>query len=238
MTEEGLAREVRGEALHMGDGFMSETHAAHFGSRCLLTHGLLVLALIGTAGPGAASTAGVEAKHRPASEQATSQLPAAKQTTLGLYVTAMEAYAMWREAPEKVKIIDVRTPEEFLFVGHAEMAWNIPVVTQTFQWDAEKKQFPMRPLADFVARARKVATPHDTLLVMCRSGGRGATAVNLLAQAGFTNVYNITDGMEGDAVKNPDSVFNGQRLVNGWKNSGLPWTYDIDPTRMVMPTDP
>jgi rhodanese-related sulfurtransferase len=73
------------------------------------------------------------------------------------------------------------------------------------------------------------------LLVMCRSGPRGAMAINLLAKAGFTNVYNITDGMEGDAVKDPNSVFNGQRLVNGWKNSGLPWTYEINPERMVMP---
>jgi len=60
-------------------------------------------------------------------------------------------------------------------------------------------------------------------------------AVNLLANAGFRNVYNITDGMEGDEVKDPDSVFDGQRLVNGWKNSGLPWTYKIDPERMVLP---
>jgi len=59
-------------------------------------------------------------------------------------------------------------------------------------------------------------------------------AVNALAKAGFKNVYNITDGFEGDAVKNPDSVFDGQRLVNGWKNSGLPWTYHIDPDRMVL----
>ena len=34
-------------------------------------------------------------------------------------------------------------------------------------------------------------------------------AVNLLAKAGFKNVYNIVDGMEGDAVKDPDSVFHG-----------------------------
>ena len=29
-------------------------------------------------------------------------------------------------------------------------------------------------------------------------------------------------GMEGDPVKDPDSVFVGQRLKNGWKNSGVP----------------
>ena len=62
-------------------------------------------------------------------------------------------------------------------------------------------------------------------------------AVNLLARAGFINVYNITDGVEGDLVKDPNSNFNGQRLVNGWKNSGLPWTYNIEPDRMVLPAE-
>ena len=60
-------------------------------------------------------------------------------------------------------------------------------------------------------------------------------AVNLLAKAGFDKVYTITDGMEGDKVKDPNSVFDGTRLVNGWKNSGLPWTYDVDPELMVLP---
>ena len=150
-------------------------------------------------------------------------------------MTSREAYEKWKAAPDKVTILDVRTPEEYMFIGHADMAWNIPLAAQLYQWDAEKKQFPMQPLPDFVARVQKIARPGDTLLVMCRSGGRSAMAVNLLAKAGFTHVYNITDGMEGDAVKDPDSVFNGQRLVNGWKNSGLPWTYKIDPERMVLP---
>jgi rhodanese-related sulfurtransferase len=163
------------------------------------------------------------------------ELPAGKQTTLGLYVTSREAYEKWKAAPDKVTVVDVRTPEEYLFIGHADMAWNIPLAAQLYQWDAEKKQFPMQPLPDFIARVQKIAKPDDTLLVMCRSGTRSAMAVNLLAKAGFTNVYNITDGMEGDAVNDPDSVFNGQRLVNGWKNSGLPWTYKIDPERMVLP---
>jgi rhodanese-related sulfurtransferase len=64
-----------------------------------------------------------------------------------------------------------------------------------------------------------------------------ALAVNLLGRAGFKNVYNITDGMEGDVVKDPDGVFRGHRLVNAWKNSGLPWTYHIDPERMLLLRD-
>jgi hypothetical protein len=41
--------------------------------------------------------------------------------------------------------------------------------------------------------------------------------------------------MEGGQVKDPDSVFDGMRMRNGWKNSGMPWTYEIDRDRMVLP---
>jgi rhodanese-related sulfurtransferase len=166
---------------------------------------------------------------------ANATLPKEKQTVLGLYLTAKEAHEKWRADPETVKVIDVRTPEEFLFVGHPTMAWKIPVAVQSYEWDAEKTQFPMRPLSDFVARVSEVAKPDDTLLVMCRSGGRSAIAVNMLAKAGFKHAYNIIDGMEGDTVDDPGSVFLGQRAKNGWKNAGCPWTYTLTPDRMVLP---
>jgi rhodanese-related sulfurtransferase len=196
---------------------------------------LLFIALASIAGLTIPANAGAGVSEPSASGQATTALPAGKQTTLGLYVTARQAYEQWKAAPGKVTILDVRTPEEFMFVGHADMAWNVPMAAQVYEWDAAKRQFPMRPLPDFVARVQKIAKPGDTLMVMCRSGGRSAMAVNQLAAAGFKHVYNITDGMEGDAVADPNSVFRGQRLVNGWKNSGLPWTYEVDPARMVLP---
>ncbi len=87
---------------------------------------------------------------------------------------------------------------------------------------------------DFVSLVQEVAKPTDTLLVMCRSGGRSAMAVNKLAAGGFKNVYNIIDGMEGDKVKDPESVFDGKRMKNGWKNSGLPWVYAIDPEKIIL----
>ena len=60
-------------------------------------------------------------------------------------------------------------------------------------------------------------------------------AINMLAKAGFTNAYNILDGMEGSRVDDPDSVFNGMRRKNGWVMSGLPWTYDLDREQMELP---
>jgi rhodanese-related sulfurtransferase len=115
------------------------------------------------------------------------------------------------------------------------MAWKIPIAAQTYEWDAGKGQFPMKLLPDFVSRVKEVAKPDDTIMVTCRSGGRSAIAVNLLAKAGFEHVYQIIDGVEGDAIEDPDSVFQGQRLKNGWKNSGCPWTYKLTPDRMVRP---
>jgi rhodanese-related sulfurtransferase len=165
-------------------------------------------------------------------------LPKEKQTVLGLYVTSREAYAKWKAQPETVKIVDVRTPEEYLFVGYPTIAWKVPVATQSYEWDAEKKQFPMKLLPDFVTRMSDVAKPDDTLMVMCRSGGRSAIAVNLLAKAGYKHVYNIIDGMEGDANADSASVVQGQPLNSGWKNSGCPWTKKLTPERMLLPTAP
>ena len=160
------------------------------------------------------------------------ELPIAKQTELGLYLTAREAYALWQADPAKIMVLDVRTTEEYIFVGHAPMARNVPLVSQTYEWDASRQYFSMKLNPDFITQVTDFANTADTILVMCRSGGRSAMAVNQLSQAGFKNVYNITDGMEGDAVNDPASVFMGQRLVNGWKNSGLPWTYKVDPKHM------
>jgi rhodanese-related sulfurtransferase len=161
------------------------------------------------------------------------ELNKGKQTILGLYVTAAQAYEKWKAAPDKVKIIDVRTPEEYAFVGHPEMAWNIPLAFVTYQRKDGKTEYGPRMNPDFVAEVKMRAGPTDTLLLMCRSGDRSARAVNQLAAAGFNNVYNIIDGFEGDKVMDPESVFYGKRMRNGWKNSA-PWVYDIDPEKIIL----
>jgi rhodanese-related sulfurtransferase len=161
--------------------------------------------------------------------QPSHQVPEKKQTSLGLYVTAQEAYAMWKVEPERIKILDVRTPEEYIFVGHPDMARNIPLLFIKYQLQPGKNEPAIEPNHEFISSAKGLFAPTDTLLVMCRSGGRSAMAVNQLAKAGFVNVYNIIDGMEGDNVDDPGSVYHRKRMRNGWKNSGLPWTYDLSP---------
>ncbi len=163
-----------------------------------------------------------------------SQLPKEKQTTLGLYVTAAQAYEKWKAAPDHTKVIDVRIPEEYALIGHPEMAWNIPLAFVTYQRKDGKFEYGVKMNPDFIAEVKTVAGPDDTLLLMCRSGGRSAMAVNQLAAAGYKNAYNIVDGMEGDKVDDSGSVFFGKRMRNGWKNSGVPWVYGIDPDKMIL----
>jgi rhodanese-related sulfurtransferase len=159
-----------------------------------------------------------------------------KLTSLKLYVTAREAYDMWKADPEKIKVLDVRTFEEYVLIGHAEMAANVPLAFPTYSWDAKKGNYSVVGNKDFIAHVTERFKPEDTILVMCRSGGRSAMAVNALAKAGFTKVHNIIDGFEGDKVEDPESIYHGMRMMNGWKNSA-PWTYKLDPKLVWLPSE-
>jgi rhodanese-related sulfurtransferase len=196
------------------------------------TLAVLFVSLVALGGVACGRAAAQEAK---AQEGITgAAIPKEKQTILGLHITAKEAYEKWQADPENVKILDVRTPEEYVFVGHPEMAWNVPLMFMTYAWDTEKKKPGMKRNPGFLAQVKKSLKPTDTILVTCRSGQRSKMACDLLAEAGYKNAYSIVDGFEGDAVKEPGSPDAGKRRLNGWKNAGIPWTYELDPQRMYL----
>ena len=166
--------------------------------------------------------------HLPGNVKAESLMPPkSKQTILQKYVTATQAYDMWRNDPGSVAIIDVRSLAEYVFVGHASMAVNIPIIS--YQWDPSQGVMVSVEHKKFEQQVTDKFKKDQILLVMCRSGSRAAKAVNRLAELGFTDVYNITDGFEGDKVKDKRSVFKGKRVRNGWKNALLDWTYELNP---------
>jgi rhodanese-related sulfurtransferase len=155
------------------------------------------------------------------------EIPHKKQTVLGKYLTAAEAYKMWQANPGAVTMVDCRTPAEYVFVGHAGMALNVP--SKLVEWDPARKEMVFTDNPEFENIIKKKFGLNATILIMCRSGGRSAASVNRLAAIGFKNVYTVTDGFEGDKVKDRHSYFKGKRMKNGWKNCGAPWTYDLDP---------
>ncbi len=160
-----------------------------------------------------------------------------KEIVTGLYVTAREAYEAWKADPETgdhPRRSHVRGgPLRRLRDDGLEDPVHRP---DDASGTPPSRCSQMKPLPDFVARVKQVATPEHTIMAMCRSGGRSAMALNVLAKAGFTKLYNIIDGMEGDVVEDAESVFVGQRLRNGWKNAGCPWTYKLTPDRLLLPS--
>jgi len=167
-------------------------------------------------------------------------LPAKKQTEFKLYVTASEAHNMISNNLDKTLFVDIRTRAEVNFLGTPTMIdANIPYMTPDMwsEWDAKKKSFKLAPNSDFLSAIEKRLhakglDKNDTIVLMCRSGSRSSKAANLLKKAGYAKVYTVVDGYEGDKAKRGTNK--GQRVVNGWRNSDLPWSYKLDKSKMYF----
>ena len=159
-----------------------------------------------------------------------SKLPEKKQTPQALYVNAIQAHQIKMQDPENVFLVDVRTQGEIEFLGIADIAdVNIPYMFNDLsEWDTKKYRYLKEPNSNFSITLREKLEiagldKNNTILLMCRSGTRSSKAANLLYQLGYTKAYTVVDGFEGDKVK--AGPHKGQRLVNGWKNANLPWSY-------------
>ncbi|MDR9440741.1 MAG: rhodanese-like domain-containing protein [Halomonas sp.] len=165
-----------------------------------------------------------------------------RETRLGLYVTASEAYDLMQEN-ERAVLIDVRDPIEVKFTGFAEPTdIHVPwVVADREHFDEEARTWPMVKNTDFETQVRAElealdVAVDDPIIVMCRSGStRSAPGADVIAEMGFSRVYSMTDGFEGGKLEEGDSK--GVRAVNGWRNSGLPWSYEIAPDVAWRPAE-
>ena len=147
---------------------------------------------------------------------------------------------------DNVLLIDVRTRAEIQFSGFTDLAdANIPIYKLSAEW---------KPKKDGVHGAyRKVRNDHfvaavDRLLekkgkdksvpiiLMCQSGGRSPVAARAMHKAGYRAVYFQVEGFEG--IKAKEGKEKGKRVVNGWKNEGLPWGYDLKTEKMYFNFEP
>lgn len=168
-----------------------------------------------------------------------SKLNKKKQTTLGLYMTSQQANEHMMKNMDQSLFLDVRTPAELNYLGVTSvMDANVPTdMMDGSAWDDKKSRYKRKHNDNFVADVdarlkAKGLKKTDTVILMCRSGKRSAKAVNELAKNGYTKVYTVVDGYEGDKVKEGENK--GKRMKNGWKNSGLPWTYSMDRDLMYI----
>lgn len=107
-------------------------------------------------------------------------------------------------------LIDVRTAPEFQFVGRVPGSDNV-------EWHGKDA----KPLARFIAILGTAIDPGEPVLLLCRSAVRSHAAASAAAAAGFTRVYNVLEGFEGqiDAARHRGNI-------NGWRHAGLPWVQD------------
>jgi rhodanese-related sulfurtransferase len=70
------------------------------------------------------------------------------------------------------------------------------------------------------------------IIFICRSGSRSSKAATLATKLGYTQAYTVVDGFEGDRAK--EGKNKGHRVVNGWKNSGLPWDYKVNINKVLF----
>lgn len=108
-------------------------------------------------------------------------------------------------------LVDVRTAEERKFVGHVPASLHVAWASGT-----SLTRNP-RFVRELEAKVGKGAT----VLLLCRSGKRSALAAEAAAKAGFTRVFNVLEGFEGE--------LNAQQQrgsADGWRYHGLPWIQD------------
>jgi rhodanese-related sulfurtransferase len=169
-------------------------------------------------------------------------LPEVKQSRLALYLTPQQAYDMKKNDPRAVAFFDVRTRAEAMYVGWPMDADAlVPFVEHPemmTDWDDRRFMYKLEPNQDFVPeierRLREKGLAKDApIILICRSGDRSAKAADRLLAAGYTRVFSIAEGFEGDTASDGEKL--GQRVVNGWKNANLPWTYKLDKARMYFP---
>jgi rhodanese-related sulfurtransferase len=167
-------------------------------------------------------------------------VPEPKRTKAGRYLIAADvpAFIQAQGGAGKVLFLDLRTRAEAMYVG---MATGIDALVPYVEhqelmtdWDAQRGMYRLEPLQDFVPEAnrrlaQKGLAKTDTVVLICRSGDRSSRGANRLADDGYTQVWSVIDGFEGDMGKD------GRRSVNGWKNAGLPWSYKLERDRMYFP---
>jgi rhodanese-related sulfurtransferase len=117
----------------------------------------------------------------------------------------------WTKIEAGATLVDVRTEGEWAHIGVPDIA-ALGAAPLFIQWNlGDGSRNP-----GFVDELLAAAPADKPLVVLCRSGARSIAAAEAATAAGFT-AYNVLEGFEGV----PDGF--GDRVVNGWKNSSLPW---------------
>jgi rhodanese-related sulfurtransferase len=121
-----------------------------------------------------------------------------------------QAHEFLQQRPDAV-FVDCRSEMEYMFVGHPVGAMMVPFYDGA-DWE-------LNP--DFVGLVKKLAGAgfdDRPVVLICRSGNRSLEAGEALERAGFTKVFDVLHGFEGDLDED-----HHRNVRNGWRVDGLPW---------------
>lgn len=106
--------------------------------------------------------------------------------------------------------VDCRSDAEHFFVGN-------PVGSIHVAWQ-DGPEWEFNP--HFIGEIKRLAghSHSRSVVLICRSGNRSIDAGEALEAAGFTNVYNVLHGFEGEL----DDAHH-RSAISGWRHAGLPW---------------
>lgn len=108
-------------------------------------------------------------------------------------------------------LVDVRTTEERKFVGHVPGSLHVAWATGTALMRNPR----------FVRELEAKLAPHGgkeaVVLLLCRSGKRSVLAAEAAAAVGFSHVFNILEGFEGEI-----DATQQHGKDDGWRYQGLP----------------
>ena len=108
-------------------------------------------------------------------------------------------------------LVDVRSTEERKFVGHVPGSQHVAWATGT-----SLTRNP-RFVRELEAKVRK----EEVVVLLCRSGKRSALAAEAATKAGFTSVFNVLEGFDGEIDEQRH-----RGSMGGWRLQGLPWVQD------------
>lgn len=110
-------------------------------------------------------------------------------------------------------LIDCRAKIEWDLVGIADLS-SLGKKTLLIEWtDNANQRNPQ--FADHVSGYASKDTP---IIIMCRIGGRSQAACQYLAELGYTNLTNMSEGYEGRA-----DAQGHRNSFEGWRARNLPW---------------
>ena len=132
------------------------------------------------------------------------------------YAGGVSPPVAWKLVQDRAAVlVDVRSGEERKFVGHVPDSLHVPWATGTAL--TRNPRF----VRELEAKLSKDGGKDAVVLLLCRSGKRSALAAEAAAKGGFTHVFNVFEGFEGEI-----DAAQQRGHGDGWRFHGLPWVQD------------